>query len=175
MPARPIHPNAFIGPELSDTDLRLIAETVGYCDAAGSFDGMTIPFAKRAVSDVRHLGAQVRRLQRDNERLIEETRRWSAAVKQLESDRVAKRAENSSYDTDGYCRTCGEFFTDCNPEHPAFGPFPPACPVCGQRRDQCLCPPAPCLECQRHPFACFCDLVPAGTPVLHTPPNTSEF
>jgi hypothetical protein len=87
---RPIHPNAFIGPELSDSDLRLISETAGYCDASAHFDGMTIPFAKRAVSDVRHLVAQVRRLQRDKAALqdaleVEKAKTallWPVATKQ---------------------------------------------------------------------------------------------
>lgn len=46
----------------------------------------------------------------------------------------------------GCCRKCGEARQQCaNTECPGASPFPrvfpPACPRCTQRRDECLCPP----------------------------------
>ena len=57
------------------------------------------------------------------------------------------------------------------------GPFPPACPVCGQRRDRCVCPMLgqACADCCEFAPRCICDLVPAGTPVPPTPPDTAAF
>lgn len=51
------------------------------------------------------------------------------------------------------------------------------CPVCGQRRDQCVCAMlgGACANCRQFAPRCICDLVPAGTPIPATPPNTSEF
>jgi hypothetical protein len=45
----------------------------------------------------------------------------------------------------GACRKCGEQRQQCSntecPGKPQAQVFPPACPRCTQRRDQCVCPP----------------------------------
>ena len=51
------------------------------------------------------------------------------------------------------------------------GPFPPACPVCGQRRDHCVCPMLgqACANCRQFAPGCICDLVPFNTPLPPRP------
>ncbi len=90
----------------------------------------------------------------DPERYYKELTEVAAVALAAMQNFNQRRAKCFHPENEGGCSLC----TRPVREGTKSGPFAPACPKCGQRPDRCLC-----------------DLVPAGTPVPATSPDTSAF